>query len=298
MTPSSGSFYEIDVSRFSGDATPRVGDRLPLALKAVDEPGLRLEAPLIDLPSDRSAIPILIRKTSDGVEAVPLSVGQVTIPSLPVKNADGKVVGQTRPFAITIAGPKNEDTKTDAGSQTEAGQKRASAELQLFPPEELSYPPQVIYGAAGAILLLLAVVIVFALRRSRRSLQGPRVSSLSEHAEAFELFTKLDRDETWKKDPKRFCFAVSEGLKRYYSRRYKVDALESTTREMLGLLEGAGVSSDLLARNRELFDRLDLVKFTDQRLDEQEFPRLLSSAKDLVTASKRTEMQGATHAVR
>lgn len=59
------------------------------------------------------------------------------------------------------------------------------------------------------------------------------------------------------------CFGVSETLKDYFSRRFEIDARESTTEEMLQLLRQQGLERTDLQAIRGLYLTLDQFKFLD-----------------------------------
>jgi len=106
---------------------------------------------------------------------------------------------------------------------------------------------------------------------------------------ALDELRKLEEKAFWKKgDFKTHYFRVSEILKTYLERRYGFPALESTTREILYLLESStSVDLPLRAELKSLFDRLDLVKFTDRVPNEADAIHVLEKTREWVIATKK-----------
>ena len=83
-------------------------------------------------------------------------------------------------------------------------------------------------------------------------------------------------------------FGISEILKTYLGERYRVDAVESTTREMIAALEERrSIGDPQLDRLESIFSKLDLVKFTDHIPLPDEGLKLLQSARELVMMTRR-----------
>jgi hypothetical protein len=90
-----------------------------------------------------------------------------------------------------------------------------------------------------------------------------------------------------------FCFVLSEALRRYLSRRYGIDALESTTSEFLGkarTLPVTGAQTQWLA---EFCDRTDLVKFANALILESDAGALLAATEKFVRETKPREEDAA-----
>jgi hypothetical protein len=91
---------------------------------------------------------------------------------------------------------------------------------------------------------------------------------------------------------KKHYFGVSEILKTYIGERYGFDAPENTTREMMENLKLAwarelGGDEKRLNTLGELFEQLDLVKFTDHVPEKIESQTVVSVAREFVRGTRR-----------
>jgi hypothetical protein len=181
---------------------------------------------------------------------IPIKSGALTLPSLQIEDADGKVLGRTRELQFEIS------------STGDPGQKPAD----YVPPLSMGFPRGWAYALGAALLLAVAGAVMWWRRRRAASTSSevglrPR---LSEHDEAMVLFDELEKAALIAQQQyKRHYFGISEILKQYIERRYGFHALEQTTSEMMAGLEAAGVGRESVELLVSLFGRLDRVKFTD-----------------------------------
>jgi hypothetical protein len=283
-----------DVDRVDGGARVRVGDAVILrvgglmGLPGVKEPqrDLKLEVPpgtdnLTDLgweldPSGAQPVP----PGELRVKATPLKPGRITLPSLAIKNAEGKALARTNPFALDVESAiAKDDPKPDQPAE-------------LRPPVSLRFPWWVL-AAAGVLSLAAVALLVYWLRHRKRPVKArpaePAPPPKPEDEVALAALAVLERDGPLKRGEfKQHYFRLSEIVKAYIGARYRFDAVESTTREMIGLLEERRSLSDAqIDRLETLFEKLDLVKFTDHVPVPDEGLRLVEVARELVMATRR-----------
>jgi hypothetical protein len=123
------------------------------------------------------------------------------------------------------------------------------------------------------LLLLVPALLAWLLYRRRRGrgadgdamgLRGPPPRPAHELAlealAALEGSPMLERGQV-----KEFHIEAAEILRTYVERRFRVDALEMTTREVLAGLERAGVDDELGDALRRFLEQCDLVKFAKVR---------------------------------
>ena len=84
---------------------------------------------------------------------------------------------------------------------------------------------------------------------------------------------------------KEYHIQVSEILRTYLERRFRVDALEMTTIEVLGGLERAGVDGSFRERLRRFLGQCDLVKFAKVRPGPDASREVLALGRSLVLDS-------------
>jgi len=101
------------------------------------------------------------------------------------------------------------------------------------------------------------------------------------------------RDFISRGEYKKHFFRVSEIIKNYMGRRFDIDANESTTSELLDRLKNQKVSHKILDETKSLFDRLDIIKFTNRIPPDGEGLRVVVEAQLIVQATKKSEIQNA-----
>jgi hypothetical protein len=193
-------------------------------------------------------------------------------------------VARTHPFTLEVTSAiKSTDPKPE---QPES----------LEPPVGLQFPIWI----AGSIVLLGAVLLLglvygifrwYQVRKLRIS-QLPKVVQTEDEV-ALAKLNELEKQGLLKRgDYKSYYFKLSEILKSYVGARYQFDAPESTTAEMISLLEEhSAIHGSLpdsgIDRLESLFNRLDLVKFTDFVPETEISVKLLGDAKEFILTTRR-----------
>lgn len=213
---------------------------------------------------------------------VPLRPGVFRVPALALKDKDGRL------FA-----------RTDAvvGGQIPTLQEMEKKPPDLLDPVSLGFPLWVLVVTGIFGLLFLAFIIFGVYRLLRHYLAKPAAALPAappkpEDERALTALREIaSKDLVAKGAFKELYFGVSEILKAYLGERYDVDAMESTTREMLDLLEERHVAETVVESLENLFDRLDLVKFTDHKPGAEDCSAALEDARKLVLNTRRPPVQ-------
>lgn len=257
----------------------QVGDRVLLKI-AESPPELEGQALKVQLPASAQALWFLPSGDfKEGqVEVVPLRPGKQTLPSL-FFHQEGKAeaLGATQPLEIQVESSIAQD---DPRPQQPEG---------VLPPVSVSFPVSFLVGVLIVLMSLAFGLGWFFLalwKKRHKSFLAPPTSEtqglplLSPHEEALQDLQAL-ADSPWLEQGewKRFYFRMSDILKRYVSRRYEVDGLESTTRELLELLskplgheeQGRHFFSEIA----QCFEEMDWVKFTDRLPEKRDAQFLL-----------------------
>lgn len=116
----------------------------------------------------------------------------------------------------------------------------------------------------GLLVLLPLTVFLFLhiYRRIRRKITEDLESKLPPHQRAERELERLQRStllDTGK--TKEYYTELSNILRRYIERRYGIEALESTTAELLPRLKGLELDRALTDKIKDLLENADLVKF-------------------------------------
>lgn len=216
------------------------------------------------------------------LHAIPLKSGAMTLPALAIVDGD-KIVARTLPLTIQVESAIKKD---DPKPQEPVG---------LRPPVDLNFP---------LILILLGVLLVLALTglgiyayRLWRGRRKPVVAPIPveppkpEDEVALTALASLEKEALWRKAQfKPHYFRTSEILKEYLGARYRFDALESTSREIINHLENRAALDRLVDRLESIFERLDRVKFTDHIPESGEPESVVSDAREIVMATRRVRV--------
>lgn len=212
------------------------------------------------------------------LRVVPLKEGSVSLPSLLLQNEEGRSIGRLKSFRMEVI-----------------ALKKSEAELpKILPPVELSFPKWFVGVTVAVLMVILALGVWLAIRHSRKkrarllATPAPALPPEPEDNLALKALERLERKELWKKRQfKEHYFGVSDILKEFFDRRYRVEILEATTREMIQLLRQAGMPESTLNEVERLYFDLDLIKFTDTVPKENAPREVLSLARALIQRTRR-----------
>jgi hypothetical protein len=172
--------------------------------------------------------------------------------------------------------------------------KRTSAETvkdiaDIAPLAAVESPtPWLLYGSGAVLALGLAFLLWRVLRK--KSAPVAIKPQLPPYEEAIAGLARLQDLSLIRQNRARdFSFALSEVLRRYVSRRFGVDALESTTAEFLEKARNLPVTGAQRQWLGEFCERTDLVKFASAPLLESDAGALLTAAGNFVKQTKPRE---------
>lgn len=135
--------------------------------------------------------------------------------------------------------------------------------------------------AAAAILLSLLLWRVW--RRRKKEPVLPSEPELPPHIQAQKLLEELQQSGLWRSDHKQFYIRLSDIVRLYISRQYRLPALTETTDLILQKMSPLQADEVSLNALREILQTSDLVKFAKARPDETTSERLLEAAFVLVS---------------
>jgi hypothetical protein len=142
-----------------------------------------------------------------------------------------------------------------------------------------------------ALAPLLLVALLFTIARRLRSKgdrsPGPAFAPLERaaHEVAIEALSALEASGLVERDVKAYHIEVSDILRTYVERRFRVDAMEMTTREVLLGLERARVEESFREGLRAFLDQCDVVKFAKVRPGPDPSRQVLELGRRLVQRS-------------
>ncbi|OFZ55894.1 MAG: hypothetical protein A2428_06550 [Bdellovibrionales bacterium RIFOXYC1_FULL_54_43] len=256
--------------------TIQVGDRLSLKMSgtapASSVDPAQMSESLFDQGWDVSS--------ENGVTAIPLKAGALTLPTLPLRDGSGRLIGRTNPFSIQV------------GSAILPDDPKPQEPAPMRPPVDLAFPWWVLLIASLLLGLLLAAFFYAFYRwrkRGRVAPPKPLDPPKPEDVVALAALTELEKRNLMKGGQyKAHYFGVSEIIKTYVGSRYRFDAIESTTTEILRFLESReSLGDSTLDRIESLLSRLDFVKFTDHVPNGGDGIQVLEDARHLVLTTRR-----------
>jgi hypothetical protein len=210
----------------------------------------------------------------------PVKPGHVSVPSLVLVDDAGKQIARTNPLSVEV---------TSAISPSDPKPKEAEPPR---PPVSLGIPLATLVLATVALLALLGVGI-YALIRWLKKRKGVPVKPIEppkpEDEVALVALVKLEKRGLIQLGHfKTHYFAISEILKHYIGDRHGFDAAESTTFEMVTYLQShKGLPDSTMETLIRMFEKLDLVKFTDHIPDSREGAELVEEARKFVMITRR-----------
>jgi hypothetical protein len=224
---------------------------------------------------------------------VPLKPGKLTLPSLEIATQGDapKAIGRTNPLPLEVA------------SAIRPSDPKPKEPAPVRPPLMLDFPRWIYYVGGGLLLLvflgLLYGAYLFSKKERKPSVKvsGP---PLTDDEAALAALLEVEK-APWLKSGefKKHAFRISEVLKNYIGARYGFDAPECTTRELFLELEnlstgmpGGSVPPERLDREalKNLFDKLDRVKFTDDLPTLSDASRFTQEAREFVLKTRRRVM--------
>lgn len=269
-----------DLERVAADSkkSVRVGDVLDFKIGGLTDPNVTVEPAPGDGEVDDKGWDIEI--TRDHLRATPLKAGELTIPSLGLKDASGKFVARTNPLPIQVA------------SAIAPNDPNKDQPAELAPPVGMKFPIWVVVclSILGLIFLgLLIYGIIYLIKKSQKPAYVPPPIQKTEDQLALDALLELEKSSFFKSGKfKLHYFRVSEILKNYIGSRYDFDAPESTTHELVTVLEREkGIKSVILDDVESLFEHMDVVKFTDHVPSDQDSQTILVRARELVIKTRR-----------
>lgn len=149
-----------------------------------------------------------------------------------------------------------------------------------------------IYWGIGALIFLIIVIIItiYYTRKQNRVVAEPEKPKIPPHITALEALEKIKEQQIWKEGKvKEYYSSISETIRAYIENRFNVNALESTTDEIMTAFRSQVVDRESKDKLQQLLMLSDLVKFAKMFPIEDEHNFTLQNAFDFVNVTKREE---------
>lgn len=149
-----------------------------------------------------------------------------------------------------------------------------------------------IYGGLALLVLIIIVIIitVYLTRRKKEIVLEPEKPKIPAHITALASLEQIQQEKIWKEEKvKEYYSSISDAIRLYIEERFNVNALESTTDEIMTAFRSQVVDSTSKEKLQQLLMLSDLVKFAKQFPIENEHNFTLQNAFDFVNGTKREE---------
>ena len=160
----------------------------------------------------------------------------------------------------------------------------------------LRIPRAVVFLLLPLLVLLLTAAVAWVLyRRFRNRVSGvehidPLLPRRPPHEIALEELERLEASPLLERgEVKEYHIRVSEILRTYIEGRFRVPALEMTTRYITAGLEGAGADAPIVGGFGDFLTRCDLVKFAKHRPVPESARGVLVLGRELVETTVPTD---------
>jgi len=150
-----------------------------------------------------------------------------------------------------------------------------------------------IYWGIAAILLIVAVILitVYFTKKSNNKIIEPEKPKIPAHITALASLEKIKETQEWKVgNTKEYYSSISDTIRQYIEERFTVNALESTTDEIMMAFRTQVVDPVSKEKLQQLLQLSDLVKFAKMTPIEVEHAFTLQNAFDFVNGTKREEI--------
>ncbi len=292
--------YEVErLDHLKPSERPRVGDRLVMRIRGVpaDAQWGWLDR---DLNAQESGWEGVEKQSGIGsagefqFSVIPIRPGQLTLPPMLLKDQAGHELARSSPLLVEVVSAISpQDPQPDQPNDLE-------------PPVGLQFPWFWV-ASLSVVIIALFVAAGLGLWRWRKQRRAPeKIASepiLPEDQVALSRLLELEqKNYSAQREYKKHYFGISEILKAYVGSRFRIDAREATTREMVlaltelkgldgslisGVSQGIGVSEAQIGDLKKLFTILDRVKFTDFQPDGVESVQVLEEARKWVQNTRR-----------
>ena len=160
--------------------------------------------------------------------------------------------------------------------------------------EQMKYPITFIevlpYVLGGLGLILIIFLVIYLVKRFRRN-QEDKKNSEPAHIVALRTLEKYRGDKLWVADKQKLFYSgITDALRTYIDSRYKISAMEMTTKEIFDLLKKEELTPELYNEAKELFERADFVKFAKYVAPNEENSLALPVAVRFVTQTYQVDL--------
>ena len=149
-----------------------------------------------------------------------------------------------------------------------------------------------IYWGIGIIAFIATIILltVYFTKRNKQVVIIPEKPKIPAHITALATLEKIRAEQVWKEGQvKEYYSSISDAVRLYIEERFNVNALESTTDEIMKAFRTQVVDKQSKEKLEQTLTLSDLVKFAKLTPIEDEHKFTLQNAFDFVNGTKREE---------
>ncbi len=140
------------------------------------------------------------------------------------------------------------------------------------------------------IIILIILITIYFTKKNKIVVLKSEKPKIPAHIIALQSLEKIKNEQIWKEEKtKEYYSSISDTIRLYIEARFKVNALESTTAEIMKAFRSQVVDKESKDKLQQLLMLSDLVKFAKQFPIISEHTFTLQNAFDFVNETKREE---------
>ena len=140
------------------------------------------------------------------------------------------------------------------------------------------------------IIILIVLITIYFTKKNKIVVLKSEKPKIPAHIIALQSLEKIKNEQIWKEEKtKEYYSSISDTIRLYIEERFKVNALESTTSEIMKAFRSQVVDKESKDKLQQLLMLSDLVKFAKQFPIISEHTFTLQNAFDFVNETKREE---------
>lgn len=169
-------------------------------------------------------------------------------------------------------------------------------DIRREPAHWTDYLPWALAVAALALLVMLASWLMGRAQNRKRQAALSRTVGLPPHELAWKKLDALMQKRLWDKGlVKEYCAETTFIIREYLEKRYEIPALESTSEEIVVLLQKTDFPQPLRSALQELLKKADLVKFAKATPPDTFHEEAMSFARKIILETKPLPAQPVNH---
>lgn len=146
------------------------------------------------------------------------------------------------------------------------------------------------YWGFGILAIIIVAIYIFKryFKNKPAPVLQPEPPKVPPHITALELLEKIKESAVWKEGKnKEYYSAIADTIRFYIEGRFRINALELTSDEVLSIFKNQVVDQDSKDKLKQILTISDLVKFAKNTPIEAEHLLTLNNAFDFVNTTKR-----------